>query len=95
VFEVVYANDNFWPAGAAYPGESELAEQAEVKCQEVFTAYVGVPQMNIYTFTDVEPVTSASWASGLRGLQCVAYRPDSASPDGEMTITHSVKATGQ
>jgi serine/threonine protein kinase len=91
-FEVFYASDSFWAATEAYPGESKLDTQASAKCDAAFTAYDHAsPAISIYTYTYIEPVTSDNWASGARGLTCLAYEEVTAHPDSQVITTGSIK----
>jgi hypothetical protein len=95
-FEVVYANGNFWPTSEAYPGQSELALQADGQCMSAFYAYIGGSDgISPYSYTYQEPASSDDWANGDRDLTCVAFEPDPASGGGELMITQSIKGTGQ
>jgi len=37
------------------------------------------------------PVTSANWVDGDRNLECIAYEPDPAAPDGELVVDQSIR----
>jgi hypothetical protein len=91
VYEVFYANYDFWSMDAAYPGEQELAAQGTAECDNAFSAAFGTAiTESPFTYTYVEPVTSADWTAGERNLECIGYEPDSGSPDGRKVITQSI-----
>lgn len=86
-----YANNNFWPENEAYPGAQAQAEQGQTECDAKFESYVGEPfGQSVYSYTDIEPVTSDNWAVGDRGLECVAFYP-SERAGGVMTIDYPIE----
>lgn len=66
-----------YPQGPAdaYPGEEQVAAEAESQCAAAFETYVGAP----YGSSPLQMVslwpTEASWSSGDREAVCVAFDP--------------------
>ena len=75
--EVFFSGD-IWPQSLTYPGDNKVNNQAVARCDRAFTAYDRIPpDQSAYNYAYVSP-DSASWASGDRLLQCIAYQPSGA-----------------
>jgi hypothetical protein len=89
--EVFLADNNFWPKGGAYPGNT-ITNDAHAACNRAFQAYVGIAySKSMYSWIDIVPAVS-TWPNGDRGLHCVAYYATPKQPAG-VTIYGSIKGT--
>lgn len=85
--EVFFAG-NLWSPSLAYPGNNAVIHRADARCGRAFTAYDGVPpDQSGYTYSDAIP-DRASWSSGDRSVQCIAYDPAAVS------VNFSIRGSG-
>jgi Septum formation len=76
--EVFFAG-NIWPSSLAYPGDQPVNDQADARCNSVFTTYVGISvDQSAHTYAFDMP-DDGSWVIGDRSVQCIAYDPGGAS----------------
>ena len=86
--EVFFTGD-IWPQSLDYPGDNAVADQADARCGQAFTAYDGIsPDESAFTYSEEIP-DEASWAANDRSVQCIAY-----DPNGE-TVDYSIKGSNE
>jgi hypothetical protein len=89
--EVFFADDAYWTA-AVYPGDASITAEADAKCSDAYTAYVGIPDdRSIFDWDNIFPY-AADWSHGNRELVCVAYYPTPSAPGGT-PLSGSIKGT--
>jgi hypothetical protein len=89
IAEVFFA-DNAWPSSRAYPGDNELASQADARCKIAFHTYDGIyNSQSVFSYDYASP-DSISWADGDRWVVCIAYRYPGGAP-----VNYSIKGSRQ
>jgi hypothetical protein len=93
--EVFFAKE-IWPQSLAYPGKQAVDDQAKARCTASFAAYDGTDYTDSsFSYTQIVDDDSASWASGQRSLECIAYLPFSTGPSGATPVDYSIKGSKQ
>lgn len=92
IAEVFYVG-NVWPQSQAFPGYYAIGVQATVRCEGAFGAYDGIPvSESAFNYGQVSPITVADWASGVRSVECIAYKPTLQYPGGA-PVNYSIKGS--
>jgi hypothetical protein len=64
------------PAGAAYPGRTELTRAQEARCEAAFEAHVGHPVEGSTLRLTTGVPTERSWDAGIRAAVCLVSNAD-------------------
>jgi hypothetical protein len=89
----VFFTGNAWPQSMAYPGDAAVDDQADARCLSEFRTYDGIDNStSAFSILDIVPIPADDWASGDRGLICVAYDSTSRSPAGA-PVDYSIKGS--
>jgi len=91
--EVFFAG-NAWPQSMAYPGENQVSNQADARCDAEFVKYGTANSASAFTYKTFIPIPADDWASGDRWLVCVAYESTPQHPGGA-PVDYSIKGSQQ
>ena len=92
--EVIFASQ-IWPSSLAYPGDSQVDQQANQHCDAAFATYDGVTEVRSAFSLELIAPDSGAWASGDRSVRCIAYEPSSSGPSGGTPVDYSIRGSGK